>query len=191
MAVYGFLFRVLWEKYCVEYNGIQHYSEVEYFRNNTLDDIIARDNRKIMYCKDNNIEYIVVPHTKDTVSKVFKVLSKHFQLDNKPSARDIVSFSSCDYSDADVVDYFKNHSQNETAEKFSISTQKLYVICKRIGYKKVDRYVKVLATNIITNESLVFESIKLATEYTGVDVRGVFRSKNKENRRKNWVFKKI
>lgn len=46
----------------IEYNGKQHYEDVKFF-SNTLEETQQRDKKKAQYCKDNNIELIVIPYT--------------------------------------------------------------------------------------------------------------------------------
>lgn len=47
---------------CIEYDGEQHFREVEYF-NNTLKYIQKHDRIKTDYCKSNNINLIRIPYT--------------------------------------------------------------------------------------------------------------------------------
>ena len=49
-------------KIAIEYNGVQHYQEVQYF-NTPLAVQQDRDRKKAQYCKDNNIELIVIPYS--------------------------------------------------------------------------------------------------------------------------------
>ena len=49
-------------KIAIEYNGAQHYKEVNYF-SSTLDAIQERDKRKELYCKENNIDLFIIPYT--------------------------------------------------------------------------------------------------------------------------------
>jgi DNA-directed RNA polymerase subunit RPC12/RpoP len=48
-----------------EYNGIQHYKNIEYFHKTkeALEQQKERDNLKIKICKENNINLIVIPYT--------------------------------------------------------------------------------------------------------------------------------
>lgn len=46
---------------CIEYDGEQHFQEVEIFRNK-LQDNINRDNIKNQYCEDNGIKLIRIPY---------------------------------------------------------------------------------------------------------------------------------
>lgn len=47
---------------CIEYDGEQHFREVEHFRY-SLDYIQNHDNTKNLYCKENNIRLIRIPYT--------------------------------------------------------------------------------------------------------------------------------
>lgn len=48
-------------KIAIEYNGIQHYKETKYF-STPLATQQERDAKKAQYCKDNNIELIIIPY---------------------------------------------------------------------------------------------------------------------------------
>lgn len=51
------------KKFAIEYNGIQHYQPVEYFNGEAgFKAQQQRDNNKKQYCKENNIELIVIPY---------------------------------------------------------------------------------------------------------------------------------
>lgn len=48
---------------CIEFNGEQHYKPVKYFGgDNSFKLIKKRDNIKIKYCEDNNIQLIIIKH---------------------------------------------------------------------------------------------------------------------------------
>lgn len=58
---------------CIEYHGEQHYREVRgnfFGERYGLEDRIKKDKIKEKYCKDNNIELLVIPYTK------FKIIDK-------------------------------------------------------------------------------------------------------------------
>lgn len=56
---------------CIEYNGKQHYTPIEYFGGEkTLNEIIKRDTIKIEYCKNNNINLIVIKYDENNFSKI-------------------------------------------------------------------------------------------------------------------------
>lgn len=51
-------------KYLIEYNGIQHYKEVEYFGGEEgYKKRLYRDNKKKEYCRNNKIPLIIIPYT--------------------------------------------------------------------------------------------------------------------------------
>ena len=60
-----FLFKKEGITYMIEYNGIQHYKEDNYFnrKNGGFDYQKKRDELKIKYCNENNIILIIVPYT--------------------------------------------------------------------------------------------------------------------------------
>lgn len=58
------------KQYCIEYNGIQHYSPVEQFGGEEAFILQQqRDNRKAKYCKENNIELIIIPYNDEHLIK--------------------------------------------------------------------------------------------------------------------------
>jgi len=62
---------------CIEFNGRQHYEIVDYFGGiNGLISTQKRDNIKIEYCKNNNIELIIIKHDEN----LFEVLSNRIAI---------------------------------------------------------------------------------------------------------------
>ena len=62
-------------KIAIEYNGMQHYKETDFFVSD-LKTFQERDKRKAEYCKQNNIELYIIPYTyseneiKETLLKI-------------------------------------------------------------------------------------------------------------------------
>lgn len=181
------------QKYCIEYNGIQHYEEVRYFKNNSLNDINGRDLRKYNYCKDNNIKFIEIPYTMNTVILIYNELAKYIGLNSVPSSREAFSETYIDYNEIDIVEYYKHHTQKETAKKFNISIPTVCNISARHGYKKRvwSGGVKIKAVNVLTGERITFENMKIASQQLGFDVKNIFKTKNPSKPRKNWVVSKV
>ena len=56
------------QKFAIEYNGIQHYQPIEYFGGLKGYQIQQfRDNIKINYCKENNINLIIIPYNDESL----------------------------------------------------------------------------------------------------------------------------
>ena len=56
-------------KYIIEFDGIQHFQSVEFFKNNKYSSVKTRDDIKTQWCKDNGIPLIRIPYTKlDTLT---------------------------------------------------------------------------------------------------------------------------
>ena len=56
------------KKFAIEYNGIQHYKPVEYFNGETgFQQQVYRDKLKKEYCKNNNIELIIIPYNDESI----------------------------------------------------------------------------------------------------------------------------
>lgn len=70
------------KEYCVEYHGKQHYVYNEYFKNARQK---ITDYNKKRYCYKNNIQYIEIPYTKDTLESVYLELKKYFKHIKKPT----------------------------------------------------------------------------------------------------------
>ena len=49
-------------EYIIEFDGIQHFQDVEFFKNNNYSSIKMRDDIKTKWCKDNNIPLIRIPY---------------------------------------------------------------------------------------------------------------------------------
>ena len=64
--------------FLIEYNGIQHYQDVEYFKEDTIT-IQAHDTQKIEYCQNHNIPLEIIPYTDfDNLPKIIdELLQKH------------------------------------------------------------------------------------------------------------------
>ena len=63
---FDFYFEINHKKYAIEYNGEQHYKYNAFFHDNDITNFEKyqeRDRKKIQYCKDNNIELIIIPYT--------------------------------------------------------------------------------------------------------------------------------
>lgn len=59
----------------IEFNGHQHYNEIDYFKNERLKDRQRRDKIKRDYCKEKGIQLIVIPYTEtDIEGKLREVL---------------------------------------------------------------------------------------------------------------------
>ena len=52
------------EKYIIEFDGIQHFESVLFFKNNDYLTIKTRDDIKTQWCKENGIPLIRIPYTK-------------------------------------------------------------------------------------------------------------------------------
>lgn len=56
---------------CIEYNGLQHYQETNYFSSSFIDQQY-KDNIKRQYCKENNLKLIEIPYTDyDKINKYY------------------------------------------------------------------------------------------------------------------------
>lgn len=66
--------------FLLEYNGVQHYKQVEYFKE-PISKIQSRDNQKIVFCQDNNIPLEIIPYTEfDNLEAIICGLLKEYNL---------------------------------------------------------------------------------------------------------------
>lgn len=62
---------------CIEFNGVQHYKDIEYFtRNSSLIDTKLRDSIKANYCEKNNIELLVIKYNDNIIEKLNQLIKK-------------------------------------------------------------------------------------------------------------------
>jgi len=60
---------------CIEFNGIQHYIPIEFFGGvNNLKSQIKRDKIKEEYCKNNDIQLLIIKYNEDAS----EVLNNYF-----------------------------------------------------------------------------------------------------------------
>ena len=80
---FDFFFKVRADKVCCEFDGIQHFDEVKFFKN--FKHMKENDRRKNQYCLDNNINLYRIPYweinnittIEDIFNPKFKVKSKY------------------------------------------------------------------------------------------------------------------
>lgn len=63
------------KKYCVEFNGEQHYINTSW---DNLEKVQELDNLKKQYCIDNDIIFVEIPYTEIKPNKLIKALNKYF-----------------------------------------------------------------------------------------------------------------
>ncbi len=68
-------------KLAVEYNGIQHYIQHPKFfhKHNSLESQQDRDSAKLKYCKDNNIDLLVIPYTYKSFDEIKNFIINYLQ----------------------------------------------------------------------------------------------------------------
>lgn len=124
------------KSYCIEYNGIQHYENVDYFKTD-LKYNQKQDKLKRKYCEENNITYIEIPYTCDTPEKVTLLLSEFFRLEYHTSNIGVASECNRERVDSTtLIDYYKKNSYRDTVKHFKISKRELDNACKAHGFKK-------------------------------------------------------
>lgn len=126
------------KKYCIEYNGIQHYAESAYFAN-SLQENNRLDNLKKAYCTENNITYIEVPYSADTPESVFIIINEYIELHKIPTSLLISKLGSKNVLDsAYVIQYYKDHTYRQTLSDLAISGRELDNVCKLYEFNKLE-----------------------------------------------------
>src|SRR5699024_1504802 len=62
------------KKFAIEYNGIQHYKESTGYFEDTFELTQKRDKLKLEYCKENNINVLIIPYTVKTKEEIKKLI---------------------------------------------------------------------------------------------------------------------
>lgn len=69
---FDFLVSVNGKMHLIEYNGIQHYEEIEFFKGTSLEENQKRDQIKVDYCKKNYIPLLIIPYYEDNIEEQLK-----------------------------------------------------------------------------------------------------------------------
>lgn len=130
-------------KFCIEYHGEQHYRESEFFSNYPLKERIKLDQSKKDYCAKNNIVYIEIPYTCNTLKKVVDIMNEHMLFVLEPSHIDVLVTCSSSkvpqkrvQKSSDIIEYYKNNTHRDTVLTTGISARELNNICTMHGYSK-------------------------------------------------------
>lgn len=59
---------------CIEYDGIQHYKDNDFFKS-TVKENQYRDETKNLYCKNNNIDLIRISYKED--KRIFEIITNY------------------------------------------------------------------------------------------------------------------
>ncbi|XWX32475.1 intron-encoded nuclease [Staphylococcus phage PG-2021_76] len=62
------------KKFAIEYNGIQHYKESTGYFKDTFEITQKRDQLKLEYCEENNINILTIPYTVKTKEDIKKII---------------------------------------------------------------------------------------------------------------------
>ena len=126
------------EKFDIEYNGRQHYYEEPSNRIfNKLKDQQEADKKKYRYCQENDITFIEIPYTIDTVQGVAIELNKYFPSVSTDKRYTLENFNYI----KDMVEYYRTHSEKDTAAKFNVSGSTVRKNAYKMGIKKRSNYM--------------------------------------------------
>ena len=124
------------QKINIEYNGRQHYQEERLNRLfNSLESQQLSDSKKAFYCEVNGITQVIIPYTIKECRNIAKVLSEYLAIEIKS-----YKVESYRYDEKKVLEFYKTHTEAETATKFQISGSTVKSIARRHSFYKKLKY---------------------------------------------------
>lgn len=100
----------------IEYDGIQHYTPIDYFGGETnYNNRIARDKYKDIYVKDNNARIVRIPYTCSSQEEIIDCI-KGYITSNLIKGKTYFSGKI-----KEVAKYYSVHSSKETCDRFGIN----------------------------------------------------------------------
>lgn len=157
-----FYFELKGEQYAIEYMGQQHIKQATGTWSKPLEKIQELDSRKEKYCKDNNIKLLYIYYPNEDKKDILNTISSF--LDTELTYTEgIELFTKYKENEKEIIEFYKEHSSEETAKKFNMSVGNVKGLMKRRGVKK--RFKPVIGLNIKTLEEIRFSTLKEAQEY--------------------------
>lgn len=157
-----FYFELKGEQYAIEYMGQQHIKQATGTWSKPLEEIQDLDSRKEKYCKDNNINLLYIYYPNEDKKDILNTISSF--LDTELTYTEgIELFTKYKENEKEIIEFYKEHSSEETAKKFNMSVGNVKGLMKRRGVKK--RFKPVIGLNIKTLEEIRFSTLKEAQEY--------------------------
>jgi len=182
-------------KVAFEYNGKQHYENVQYFRGSELSKRQSSDKQKVKLCTENNVELIVIPYTiayKDLYKYIreqckkwdkpenieydllgVEVLSRHLEVEKYVREK---------YNAVMLSQYFNNFDQIKFRCKNNHDFEQTWasitagIFCKKCTYLRIQqKYTK------IVREFCNDKNIKLVSEYKTAKEKIVLQYKDCEH----------
>ncbi|QLF86824.1 intron-encoded nuclease [Staphylococcus phage PG-2021_1] len=117
------------KKYCVEFNGEQHYINTSW---DNLEKVQELDNLKKQYCIDNDIIFVEIPYTEIKPNKLIKALNKYFLNLKLPESFFIDKGIKINIKE--FLDYYSCHTAYETGEEFGIEEYRVKNLIKNLDY---------------------------------------------------------
>lgn len=116
---------------CIEYNGEQHYKEYGNNFGQDFDERLRLDNKKKSYCIENDINYIEIPYTANTVHKICLTVNDILNIQVEIPTELDVQYSEL-YNDLEIINSYKElKSIHKVAKKFGISATPVHQTLKR------------------------------------------------------------
>ncbi|UJQ43344.1 hypothetical protein [Staphylococcus phage vB_Sau_P68] len=149
-------------KYAIEYMGQQHIKQATGTWSTPLEKIQELDSLKEKYCKDNNIKLLYIYYPNEDKKDILNTISSFLEINLNYTER-IELFTKYKENEKEIIEFYKEHSSEETANKFNMSVGNVKGLMKRRGVKK--RFKPVVGLNIKTLEEIRFDTLKEAQEY--------------------------
>lgn len=130
------------QKMIIEYQGTQHFEQVDYFYQHDKRRSLARQKKldyiKRQYAADNNLRFVAIDgrcHHYDTLDKVTKLLNLVFTLslsntDVRKSYYYRTKFGDFYYHDTNIVEYAVEHGIEKAMHKFNLSKYRVNKLCR-------------------------------------------------------------
>ncbi|AAX92314.1 hypothetical protein TwortDSMZ_106 [Staphylococcus phage Twort] len=157
-----FYFIIGGQKYAIEYMGRQHTEEVKGGWGVSLDRIIFLDKLKEEYCRSNGIKLLQVWYPMEDKESIFTEIKEFLDIPLKYTP-EVDYISRLNDNEEEILEYYKNHSAEETSNKYGITINQVKGILNRTKFTK--RFKSVEGINIKSGEKLQFNTLKEAQEY--------------------------
>ncbi|WRW34615.1 intron encoded nuclease [Staphylococcus phage CF5] len=157
-----FYFEIDGIEYAIEYMGEQHIKQATGAWSKPLLEIQKLDERKKRYCEDNNIKLLCIYYPNEDKKEILNLISSFIDI-RLDYTKGVELFTKFKDNEKEIIDFYKEHSAKETADKFNMSIGNVKGLMKRRGIKK--RFKPVIGLNIKTLEEIKFDTLKEAQEH--------------------------
>lgn len=149
-------------KYAIEYMGEQHFKQATGSWSKPLKEIQELDEIKKMYCIENNIKLLYIEYPNEDKFNIFNKIQDFLNVELEYT-NNIELFTKYKDNEKDIIEYYLNHTAQETSDKFNMSVGNIKGLMKRRGVQK--RFKNVVGLNVKTLEEIRFNTLKEAQDY--------------------------